>query len=258
MLLKTALTLASRGLSVFPLLPRDKRPAVPGGLKAATTNPDEIKAWWRDQPDYNVGIATGPTSHVFVVDVDGDDGESALAKLEAQHTALPATVEAITGRGRHLYFEWPNLLVRNSAGKLAPGIDVRGDGGYVVAPPSMHPSGRRYVWSVDSANAFAAAPQWLLGRLTDSPQNGKQAPTPPSEWEALVRNGISEGARNASLAKLCGYLLRRHVDPLVALEIVAAVNDARCRPPLSRDEILTIANSIASREIKRRGIRHGD
>ena len=147
----------------------------------------------------------------------------------------------------------PDKEVRNSAGKVAPGIDVRGDGGYTLAPPSIHPTGRAYCWSVDSANTFARPPSWLLDKIAEpNGRNGK--PTPPSQWPALVRDGISQGRRNDSLARLAGLLLRRHVDALVAAEIVLAVNDARCRPPLEHDEVIAIIDSIAAREMKRRGI----
>ena len=92
------------------------------------------------------------------MDVDGLDAEVELRRLEAKHGNLPATVEVITTRGRHLYFQTPETSVRNSAGKVAPGIDVRGDGGYVLAPPSIHPSGRRYEWSVDCASTSPRHP----------------------------------------------------------------------------------------------------
>ena len=97
--------------------------------------------------------------------MDGLDAEVELRKLEHAHGALPATVEAITARGRHVYFKIPGERVPNSASKIAPGIDVRGDGGYVLAPPSIHPSGRAYAWSVDSSDTFAVAPDWLLAKI---------------------------------------------------------------------------------------------
>lgn len=163
-LLQTALSLASRGLHVFPCRPRDKQPAVYNGVKRATIDQDVITGWWRST-EYNIGLATGAQSRVFVVDIDGVDAEAELAKLEQQHDALPRTVESLTARGRHVYFAWPDRLVRNSASKIAPGIDVRGEGGYVLAPPSVHPSGKEYCWSVDSADNFASAPQWLLAKI---------------------------------------------------------------------------------------------
>ena len=138
-MIRTALALAESGFHVFPCRPRDKRPATANGLKDATTDPDVIQAWWRQQPDNNIAIATGAASGIFVVDIDGLDAEAALRRLEVEHGALPATVEAITARGRHVYFKSPREPVRNSAGKIGTHIDVRGDGGYVICPPSIHP-----------------------------------------------------------------------------------------------------------------------
>ena len=139
-----ALALARRGIAVFPCRPRGKEPATPNGCKDATTGAELILHWWQQTRDANIGVATGARSHCFVLDVDGSDGERELRELEAKYGPLPATVEAITARGRHLYFNWPSQPVRNSAGKVGAGLDIRGDGGYVLAPPSVHPSGRLY------------------------------------------------------------------------------------------------------------------
>jgi Bifunctional DNA primase/polymerase, N-terminal len=184
-MLGTALALAQRSLHVFPIKPRSKEPACEHGCKDATIDVNVIRQWWRSEPSYNIAIATGSISNIFVSDVDG--GESTLRKLEAENGELPKTVEALTGNnGRHLYFKMPNHPVRNSAGRLGPHLDIRGDGGYVVAPPSIHPSGRRYEWSVDSANAFADAPQWLLNRINGHAKH-KQI-TPPI---GVARAGVS-------------------------------------------------------------------
>src|SRR5215831_10528333 len=137
-MLRSALTFAKKGLCVFPCLKRDKRPAVANGVNAATTNAEIIQQWWRQLPAANIGVATGKPSGIFVVDVDGIDAEAELRKLEAQHGTLPASVEAITARGRHIYFRMPATDVRNSTGKIAAGVDVRGTGGFVIAPPSTH------------------------------------------------------------------------------------------------------------------------
>lgn len=254
-MIEHALALARRGLHVFPCRPRDKLPATARGCKDAVTDPAVIEMWWRQDPNYNIAIATGAASHIFVLDIDDTDAESVLRQLEAEHGALPATVESITSRGRHLFFNWPNRPVRNSAGKIAPGLDIRGTGGYVLAPPSWHPSGRRYAWSVDSANTFAPAPAWLLSRIT-SPTNGNgtAATTPPSEWRDLVRDGVSEGQRNNAIARLAGYLLRRRVDAVVVLGLLISLNRTQCRPALDDSEVASIVDSIAGRELERRGL----
>jgi hypothetical protein len=248
-MLRTALALAEKGLHIFPCAVRGKTPATPRGCKDATTAAATIIAWWQQQPDYNIAIATGTVSGVFVVDIDGFDAEAALRRLEAEHGALPQTVEAITARGRHVYFRSPQQPVRNSAGKIAAHIDVRGDGGYVLAPPSVHPSGKRYAWSVDSASGIADAPGWLLARLNGT----AAAPTLSPEWQALIK-GVSEGARDCSLAKLAGHLLRHHINPFVALGLLQSWNATHCTPPLPAADIERIVSSIAGKELKRRGI----
>jgi len=250
-MLRTALQLAARGLHVFPCAPGAKTPACAHGCRDATTDTVAIQAWWRSCPNFNIGIACGPASNVFVIDVDGEDGEQALKQLEAAHTALPATVEVITSRGRHMYFLWPQVPVSNTVSKLAAGIDTRGAGGYTISPPSLHPSGRRYAWSVDSANSFAEAPQWLLDRITEPTKNGNGA-TPPAEWRELVTAGVEEGKRNDQVTKLTGYLLRRYVDPHVTLQLVQSWNATHCRPPLPPDDVVRIVNSIAGRELRKR------
>ena len=252
-MIKAALGYAKRGLHVFPCRVKDKRPATASGLKDATIDLDVIERWWREEPEFNIAVATGAMSRIFVTDIDGPDAEAELKKLEAQYGPIPPTVELITARGRHLFFQYPERPVRNSAGKLALGIDVRGDGGYVLAPPSIHPSGRRYCWSVDSGNAFAAAPEWLLARLATRTAGNGNVAVAPAEWRDLVCGGVDEGQRNETVARLAGYLLRRRVDPVIALEMLIVWNVAHCRPPLDVAEINNIVDSIAARELKRRG-----
>ena len=208
-MIRTALALAKKGLAVFPCRARDKRPATERGLLDASKDAEIIEQWWQQNPHYNIAVATGAPSNIFAIDIDGFDGEASLRALEAKHGELPATVESITGGGgRHILFQMPDgVSIRNSAGKLAPNVDVRASGGYIVMPPSIHPDGGVYCWSVDSASAFAQAPDWLIAKITEH-TNGNGKPTPPSEWRALVMDGVSEGARDCSAARLAGYLLR--------------------------------------------------
>jgi hypothetical protein len=252
-MIKAAFGFAKRHLHVFPCRVKDKRPATANGVKDATTDLDIIGRWWRQEPEFNIAIATGAVSRIFVIDIDGLDAEAKLTKLEAQYSPLPPTVESLTARGRHLFFQCPGLPVRNSASKLAPGIDVRGDGGYVLVPPSKHPSGRDYCWSVDSANGFASAPGWLLAKLAAPAAAQGNRVIAPAEWRDLVCEGVDEGQRNETVTRLAGYLMRRRVDPFVALEMLIVWNLARCRPPLQTAEITNIVDSIAARELRRRG-----
>src|SRR5262249_28460847 len=110
-----ALQLAQKGLAVFPCQPRGKEPACDTGLLAATTDAERIDRWWKSISDLNIGVATGTVSGIFVLDIDGDEGEASLRQVEQQHGALPPTVEAITGKGRHCYFRMRGSI-RNSVG----------------------------------------------------------------------------------------------------------------------------------------------
>jgi putative DNA primase/helicase len=132
-----ALHLASLGFAVFPLRPRDKRPLTRDGFKSASKDPAQIQQWWSQWPDANLAIATGAASGVFVVD---EDAPGACDPLQ-----LPPTLTASTGKGRHYFFQYPGPSA-SGAGKIGPHIDHRSDGGYVVAAPSIHPSGARYEW----------------------------------------------------------------------------------------------------------------
>ena len=254
-MLRAALALVSRDMAVFPCRQRSKLPATERGFLDASKDPAIVERWWRSDPNYNIGVATGAVSTgLLAVDIDGVDAELELRKLEADHGALPPSVEVITGKGRHIWLRMPGGRdLRCSASKLAPGIDTRGSGGYVLAPPSVHPTGRRYCWSVDSARTIAPAPDWLLAEL-DAPARSTEGArsTPPTEWRELIK-GVSEGKRDTSATKLAGYLLRRQVDALVVLELLHLWNEARCTPPLPAADIDKVVNSIAGKELKRRG-----
>jgi hypothetical protein len=250
-LLNAALALASRGMHIFPCVPRDKRPATPNGLKDATTKVEVISAWWNSMPEANIAVATGKASGIFVVDIDDEDAEAEISKLEAQHGALPATVEQITPRGRHLLFRWPpNGDIRNSASKIARGVDVRGEGGYIVCAPSTHPTGKRYAWSVDSATCFASAPEWLLSMIT-APAPIMMPITTDSDAADFGRLRLEKGCRNDTLTRIVGHFFARHVDPELVLAAALAIGKD-CKPPLPSAEVTRIVNSIAGRELKGR------
>jgi hypothetical protein len=254
-MLATALALARKGLAILPCLPRSKIPATRRGLLDATRDATVIGAWWRDDPNYNVAFATGaPSGGVIVVDIDGGEAETALRELEAVHGELPCSVETITARGRHLYLRVPDAMnVRNSVGRVARGIDIRANGGYALTPPSIHPSGRRYEWSVDSASVIADAPSWLLEKIGAPRKRGNgNGHAPPTDWPALAAAGVDEGARDDALTKLAGHLLRHYVDPRVTLELLQSWNATRCRPPLPDEDVLRIVNSISGTELARR------
>lgn len=265
-----ALDLAARKLPVFPAwsvrangtrltcaCPKGsnctspgKHPMVPRGVTQATTDTDRVSYWWRSRPDANIGLATGT---VVVIDIDPrHGGNRALAELESKHYRLPPTWRVATGGGgQHIYFAAPprRAPIKNSIGQLGPGIDVRGLGGYVIAPPSRHISGQQYRWDCDPERTLLCMlPPWLVALLDHPPAKAK----PATEWRELVRDEIAEGRRNDTIARIAGHLLRRYVDPHVVLELLLAWNATRCRPPLDRADVVLIVNSIAGKELRRR------
>lgn len=247
-----AIALASLGFAVFPVEAGGKRPngrLVRNGVHQATTDVNVVRGWWTAVPEANIGIRTGMGR--MVIDVDGDEGADSLADLERQWGELPETIRAVTPRGMHYFFVAPGT-VPCSVGRVAPGIDIRGDGGYVVAPPSRHTSGRAYEWDVaPGEDAAAPLPEWLAPLVVPTPPQRRQ---PSSRWLELLR-GVPEGQRNDTAARLCGHLLGKGIDPLVALELVVSWDGQHNRPPLGRDEVVRVCESIARRELAKRGRR---
>ncbi len=201
--LAQALALVAHGWPVFPLhhaldgkcscgkadcISVGKHPRTRNGLKDATTDVDQLKKWWRKWPDANVGLATGASSRTVVIDVDPrHGGTESLTALEQEHGDLPPTVEALTGGGgRHLIFAHPGNAISNRS-DVRPGIDVRGDGGYIVAPPSVHESGQRYRWREGHGPhemAPAVLPPWLLGLIQEPAARKPTRPAPASPTAA--------------------------------------------------------------------------
>jgi hypothetical protein len=188
-LLEAALAYAAAHLPVFPLIPGSKEPAIKGGFHAATTNPETIKRLWRIG-DCNIGMPTGPASGIWGVDVD-PGGEENIRRLEADNAALPATRTVTTPRGgKHIWFKYTGP-VPSTADKIAPSIDTRGDGGYVVVPPSVGPAGRAYSWSSDPKAELATAPDWLTALARRKPTISERAVTGIRQirGNAFISNG---------------------------------------------------------------------
>jgi len=232
------------------------------GVKDASKDLATVERWFA-RTRFNIGIATGVVSGIIVLDIDPrHGGDETLAALESEYGTLPSTWRFLTGGGgEHVVFRHPGARIPNSAGKLGPGIDVRGDGGYIVAPPSVHISGRSYAISVDHHPddvALAEAPAWLVERIATAPA-GKRTPT---DWRSVTAAGAADGERNVTIARLSGLLLGRRIDPHVCLDLMLAFNATRCRPPLPEDEVAATVASIARRELaaraaRRAGAEHG-
>lgn len=258
-LLEAALGYARRGWPVFPVHGRKidgkcecnnpdchspcKHPLTKNGFKDATTDEATIIKLWAQWPTANIAIATGADSGVIVVDVDPrHGGDESLDDLEEKHDKLPDTVEAVTGGGgRHLLYRHPGYRVPNSAGKFGRGLDIRGDGGYIIVAPSIHISGEKYEWEASSHPndiAIADAPEWLLKLLAAENKTVQQT--------THVEEGkIPEGQRNSVLTSLAGSMRRKGAGEAAIRFALLAENGEKCVPPLSESEISDIARNIS-------------
>ncbi len=226
-----ALDYAAKGWAVLPLRPNGKEPLVEGGVHAATTDPATIREWWARHPNANIGIALGRASGIVVLDVDDRD---ALRDLIEQHGPLPDTPTVVTARGAHYYFQCPPGGLRTR--RIAPGVELRGDGSYVVVPPSVHPTGKRYEWELAPGEVnVAPLPAWLLATATGS----RPASAQPSELPPI----IPEGTRNDTLFGLAREFRRSGIAEERILEFLRFVNATRCRPPLDDHEVVKLFRS---------------
>lgn len=176
---------------------RGKHPRLGGWQEKASTEEAQVREWWGRWPTAGVGIATGATSKVWVLDVDGPE---AMAWYDAQCVAngLTETLGVRTARGAHLYWRWPEVMVRNAQG-IAPGVDVRGEGGYVCAPPTVHRSGHVYAWIHEPGftREAADAPAWLLDMVKEKPR-----PPVPKPVSIPRRTPWSRDAADRELARV--------------------------------------------------------
>lgn len=230
-----------------------KHPIPYDGLMSATTNEATINEWFTKHPHANIGVATGKLSGFFALDVDPrHGGDHSLEELINNHGRLPNTIEAITGgQGRHILFKH-HEGVGNKA-NILDGLDIRGDGGYIVVAPSNHESGGSYEWELSSrpvVNEVAESPQWLLDMIV-KPKGQRVEAKPSSYWQDVMR-GVSEGDRNNKATSLAGYLFKRYVNPYMVVEIMRLWNDAKVDPPLEDDELMRIVNSVAGKELARK------
>lgn len=256
-LLAAALALANLGWRVFPVYERlasgkcacgkkncsrsAKHPRTTNGFKSATVDTGKIEDWWRRWPRANIGVATGADSGIFVLDIDPkNDGTASLADLISSNDEIPNTIESITGgNGRHFFFKYPGTNVQTKA-MLRPGVDVRGDGGYVVVAPSNHISGGTYRWAQGKdPDTIAAcdAPPWILDLVAEKP---KSPTSSPQSIEVFP-----EGTRNSSLISVAGSLRAKGLGSSAILNTLLAVNENSCNPPLPRSEIESIVQSAA-------------
>lgn len=244
-----ALRYAALGWPVLPLRPNDKQPATEHGVKDATTDPERIAAMF-SRDGLNLGIAT---TAVWALDIDvGKGGPESLAALEAAHGALPDTLEARTRNGgRHLVFRHPEGRRIGCRTNVCPGVDIRGDGGYIAAEPSAVPpdpgiagaGGYAWLdWDVLSGEPpeIAEAPEWLVDLVAGKP-TAAPAAAPQGGGERMV----TQGGRNDYLSRRAFALRKAGAAPAEILAALRRINASECEPPLADDEVARIAQGKA-------------
>lgn len=262
--LEGALSAIHRGIPVFPVhwlndegfcscsegarcRSAGKHPRIPEWQQLANTQERWINQWWKKWPDANIGVPTGEASGWLALDIDTrHGGDASLTALSEEFGDLPATLDAKTGGGGyHIIFAYPKgSNIRNSAGKLGEGIDVRGAGGFIVVAPSTHASGNVYQWLND--NEPAQAPEWLLKLLTGEKQTTTATPTAKAGSQAnsgaAIGHFIPSGQRNDALFKIACSARGKGDDAEAA---VFKAYEERCEksPPMDEAELRKIARS---------------
>lgn len=239
---KAALWYAAHGFPVFPLRSRAKTPITAHGFKNATTEREQVVAWWKEQPDANIGLPMGGASHLLLLDLDYR-GASVVEDREdviRLFGPIPDTAEVVTGSGgRHVYFRFEGGKVPK---QIAKGVELKGDGGYAVAPPSIHPNGNEYAFDgAAGAKALltvADPPAWLLAAIANGGAGTQK------KAAAITEDHWTEGERNNRLTSLAGKLRRSGLSVEAITAALLEENRKLCAPPLADFEVRTIAASI--------------
>ena len=246
--LEHALALAKKGWAVFPLIPKGKTPMLPGGFKNATTDPTRIKEWWMQWPSANIGLATG-MSGLFVIDIDSADAAKELYKIMPELETL-VTLRAKTSKGEHIYFKCNKDEFKSCTSFAGvKKIDIRCAGGYVVAPPSLHPSGAVYTWQQELETALVLPVPDVIRDIAVNGVRKAEAPDVSKlELETVLDEEfgekILEGERNNRLTSFAGKLRRLGYGENAITQHLLVFNNNRCDPPLAFKELQTIAKSV--------------
>lgn len=234
-MLDEALRYYQLGFSVIPI-GQNKKPLIDWKrFQSERAQPEQIRSWFTQFPNANIAVATGAVSGIVVIDIE----------REGSPAGYPATVSSRTGGGGwHLYYKHPGIRIKNSVRDLAPFTDVRGDGGYVVLPPSLHASGERYEWSVLPWDGdFTELTDDLVAKLREGPTNPER-----TNWSTVPNTTINEGERNNMAAKVAGkilYDLEPGLWEMVGWTGLQTWNENNCRPPLPLRELRSVFESIA-------------
>lgn len=238
---------ASMGWAVFPLRPRGKEPRTKNGVKDACADVEQVRAFWARYPDSNIGIAMGePSGGIVAIDADvdpeaGKDGVDTISEWERAHGELPETACSLTGRdGYHMLYRMDG--VRNSVNADAA-VDIRSTGGYIVAPPSVHPTGRRYAWECDPSEYPVADADDNVRAFVASVQPAHGA----RSERVSAKDAPKEGGRNDALYRMACSLQAQEWDDDAIAHAIRTYNADRCEPPLPAAEVDRLIESALSK-----------
>jgi len=224
----------------LPVIPvgKDKRPLVDWKEYQTRYPTDEELERWFSDGKANIAIVTGPISGIVVLDIDGEEGQESLKKY---NLFIPPTPCVKTGKGYHYYFKYQDG-VRNFV-KRYPGIDLRGEGGYVLAPPSVHPTGAIYKWVIPLTEGLAELPSWILE--TKEEKKGERI----EGWVEELLKGVEEGQRNDALARLAGHYFGKKLS-IEETETILIDWNKKNRPPLEETEVMNTIESIYKTDLR--------
>lgn len=239
-----AIEYALRGWYIFPCRPRDKKPLTMHGVNDSSVDIDTIKAWWTKWPSANIGLDCG-RSGIIAVDVDAKSGGvQSWAVIKSSHQITDTLTSRTGGGGFHMLYSDPWHQYRNSTSKIAQGIDTRGQGGYIILPPSIHPSGAAYQW--DDKNALVEAiPHELHDMLTAKPA---QQPTPTAQAHSHTR--YVEAAVTGELGKLAAATegTRNNTLHVAAINLGTLIGTGELERGFVEDRLVSVAVSIGLTE----------
>jgi len=219
----------------------------------------ELREWWQRWPDYGIAIITGAISGVVVLDLDRHKSDGVEVARSVYGWEPEGPVVLTGGGGIHAYYRHPGFKVKNLTGRdaIAPGVELKGDGGFVYAPPSLHPAGKRYEWQDPPWEVeLPALPDWVLEKLPGEPAK-REVPQDQLDAADLLQlallQGVAEGERNDTAARLAGRYLTMGLAEHEVLVMLQAWNQ-RNRPPLTGGELQKVVRSISRREQLKRGV----
>jgi hypothetical protein len=229
-----------RDLAIFPC--KEKKPLIGTGFKAASKDPEQVKKWWTTWPAAQFGVPTGQLNNLLVVDIDGPKGQAWLAE---QNWNTTFTVQTSPGHLQLWFIQPEGITTKCTAGQIAPEVDIRGDGGYVIGPFSFHHETKHAYTPLSFARNRIDAPPSLLELATS--KNG-DAP-----FAAFNGDGIPEGSRHQRMLQIAGSLRRQNLSTAAILDTLRISNQQYCKPPLEDAELERIAKDIGKKPVVTRG-----